>query len=422
MRSRSSSESSFGDALRDFKTPIIIRKIDETIDSTFIELESRIREISSSSDEPIGEDPSKVKVYIGQPEELVADIGEHVKEARNIIRKARKEAPSRSQINELKRALTELEETDQVLLKERAALVADRMRIQYGMLANPSSVKTGEAYLMALAKNLPEPAGSSYKKQTGGRSGSDQTSFRNRLIKAYNTNGSKLLEQPAYAPGNLWCPVSRKEFDPELVTAAHIVPHSVGETNAAYLFGFKPGDGCEVIWSEKNGLMMHKLFEEDFDAAQMLIIPDPTDPDEFISIVLSQDLLNDKTICRAIDAPYSILHKRRLQFQTAARPGKRYLYMRALLSLFWRRRYDVPGWEKDLEQVFDGQPWATLGKWARRSMVEALALEIGDSWEGTDRLGLGGFPDAKSPEEEKNMATMIRCGLEARASDVEEEN
>jgi hypothetical protein len=53
------------------------------------------------------------------------------------------------------------------------------------------------------------------------------------------------------------------------------------------------------------------------------------------------------------------MSRKQLQFQTAARPGKRYFYMHALLTVFRRRRYNVPGWENDREQVFNGQIWAT---------------------------------------------------------------
>lgn len=97
--------------------------------------------------------------------------------------------------------------------------------------------------------------------------------------------------------------------------------------------------------------------------------------------------------------------------------------MHAILTLFQRRRYNVPGWEKDREQVFRGQVWATAGKWARGSMVEALAVEVGDSWEDMDKVGgLGEFPDVKPPEEEKRMATVVRYELETRGSDAEEED
>ena len=65
--------------------------------------------------------------------------------------------------------------------------------------------------------------------------------------------------------------------------------------------------------------------------------------------------------------------------------------MHALLSLFRRRKYNEPGWVNDREQVLGGQIWASPGKWARKSMVEALAVEFGDSWEGIEGVeGLGG--------------------------------
>ncbi|KAF2183511.1 hypothetical protein K469DRAFT_710703 [Zopfia rhizophila CBS 207.26] len=420
---RQSLDSSFGDPLQDFKTPAAVRKISKTIDNESAKLEGRIRKISDSSDEPIGDEPDKTSLYIDQRQELVEDIEAHLKEARNIIREARTELSSGPQKNELKRALAELDETDNILLKERTALAADRIRIRYGVLSQPSNVKIGDAYMMAITENLPEPAESLYKKKHG-RSGADQTSFRNRLIKAYNTKGSEILETPPeFQTNKIWCPVSGKEFEASVMKAAHIVPHSIGEANAAYLFGSNLGEGYDVIWSERNGFMMHNILEKIFDDGRMVIIPDPMDDNELISIVLSQDLLKDSRPCPAINAPYSTIHRKRLQFQTATRPGKRYLYMHAMLSLFRRRRYDVPGWEMDREQVLSGQIWASPGKWARRSMVEALALEVGDSWEGIEAVGgLGEFPDAKSPKEEKRVATVLRYTLETRASYVEEDD
>lgn len=420
---RQSLDSSFGDPLQDFKTPAVVRKISKTIDDESAKLEGRIRKISDSSDEPIGNESDKVNQYIDQRQELVEDLEAHLKEARKVIREACMGLSSGLPKNELKRALTEIDEVDIAIQKERSAIAADQIRVQYGVLSQPSHVKIGEAYMMAITENLPEPAGSSYKKNNG-RSGADQTSFRNRLIKAYNTKGYEILETPPeFQTRKIWCPVSGNEFEASTMKAAHIVPYSIGETNAAYLFGSDPGEGYDVLWSERNGFMIHAALEKIFDDGRMVIVPDPTDDTEIISIILSQDLLNDSRLCPAINAPYSTLHGRRLQFQTTARPGKRYLYMHAMLSLFRRRRYDVPGWDKDREQVFGGQIWASPGKWARRSMVEALALEVGDSWEGVERVGgLGEFPNAKSSMEEKRVATVIRYTLDIRASDAEDDS
>ena len=418
-KTRQSLSSAFGDPLQDFKIPLVARQISKTIDDASTELEGRIRKISDSSNEPIGDEPEKTFLYIDQRQELVEDLEAHLKETRKIVREARTELPPGHQKNELKRALAELDESDGIILKERTAMAANRIRVKYGVLGKPSHVKIGEAYMMAVTDNLREPAGSSYQKKHG-RSGTDQTSFRNRLIKAYNTEGSKILETPSLFQ-KIWCPVAGMELDRFSMKAAHIVPHSIGETNAAYLFGSNLDEAYDVMWSERNGLMLHGSIEKIFDDGQMVIIPDPTDDNEFISFILSQDLLNDKRPGPGINAPFSTIHKRRLQFQTAARPGKRYLYMHALLSLFRRRRYDIPGWEKDREQVLNGQIWATPGKWARKSMVQTLALEVGDSWEDIEAVeGLGEFPETKSPEEEKRVATVVRYALRPRGGYVED--
>ena len=74
----------------------------------------------------------------------------------------------------------------------------------------------------------------------------------------------------------------------------------------------------------------------------------------------------------------------RLDFKTDARPGKRYLYVHAMLALFRRKRYNVPGWELDRQKVFSGKIWATPGKYVRKSMMRTVAIEFGDS-DGEDR-------------------------------------
>ncbi len=69
-------------------------------------------------------------------------------------------------------------------------------------------------------------------------------------------------------------------------------------------------------------------------------------------LLLCVKVIKDK-LCPSVGAPFCTIHKR-LQFQTAARPGGRYIYIHALLTLFRRRRCDVAGWEKDRQQVSNG--------------------------------------------------------------------
>ena len=49
--------------------------------------------------------------------------------------------------------------------------------------------------------------------------------------------------------------------------------------------------------------MLHTDLEKLFDDRRMVIMPDPTDDSEFISIILSQDLLKDKRPFPIINAP-----------------------------------------------------------------------------------------------------------------------
>ena len=122
---RQSLSSAFGDPLQDFKTPVAARQISKTIDDESAQLEGRIRKISDSSDEPIGDEPEKTSLYINQRQELVEDLEAHLKEARKIVREAHTELLPGPQKNKLKKALTELNKTDNILLKERTALAAN---------------------------------------------------------------------------------------------------------------------------------------------------------------------------------------------------------------------------------------------------------------------------------------------------------
>jgi hypothetical protein len=56
----------FGDPLEDFKILIAVRQISSTMDSEFAALEDRIRKISHSSDEQIGDEPARTARYIDQ--------------------------------------------------------------------------------------------------------------------------------------------------------------------------------------------------------------------------------------------------------------------------------------------------------------------------------------------------------------------
>ncbi|KAL6245283.1 hypothetical protein RBB50_008058 [Rhinocladiella similis] len=416
---RKSPSRAFGDPLAGFTTPTAIRNISTAIDSAAAEIERRLRDMSNSSAESTGDDPVRVSAYIQKRESFVNDLQHHLKEVRKVTIQAYEMATERDTRTDLKRILERLDVDDGAVLRERAALAANRIRIEYGMRGQLNYIKLGESYIMALTQSLPAPSGSSYSKK---RSGTEQSSFRSRLIKTYQFEGSQSLETIQTTERNsVWCPISRRYHQQDLMKASHILPCSLGEANVSYLFGMKPSEGYEMLWSERNGLMMHYLLEEKFDDGRMVIVPDPLDNNEFISVVLCEELLD--CFCGATQNSYrDSVHEKRLEFQTYARPSKSFLYVQALLTYFRRRRYDVSGWERD-RALFSGRIWATPRKHARRSMVEALALEVGDTWDGNIELGaaLEDFPDAQTPEDEKKMATVMRFAFESRGTAMEDD-
>ena len=87
------------------------------------------------------------------------------------------------------------------------------------------------------------------------------------------------------------------------------------------MFGFKLEEGYDVTWPGRNDFMLHNLCEKMFDDRRMVMIPNSTDDNEFINVMLPQDLLKDSRLCPAFNAPYSTIHERLLQLHAAARPA-----------------------------------------------------------------------------------------------------
>lgn len=110
----------------------------------------------------------------------------------------------------------------QIFSKERATLVKNYVKLEYAILGHPTCACIGEAYVSAIVERLPDPAEATY-----------------------------------------------------LITAAHIVPYAIGEVIADYIFGVRPEEGYEAIWSHRNGLLLDMRIEKALDVAQ--VVPVPTD-------------------------------------------------------------------------------------------------------------------------------------------------
>ena len=387
-------------------------------------LNERIRTASASSQLRLDSfSPSRAKEYVGNREPLLEDLAMHHKACRNELRNL-KETKSVDR-STMKRILSDVDGIDQIVLRERAALARDRVKLENGIMAHPTHGRIGEAYLAALVDRLPEPAGARFKKLEG-RSDTDNEQFRKLVRNAYiPTVGSPAHDAPeSDLPGPLmWCPVTKDWHQPNHTTVAHIVPYGIGEFNASYIFGLSMDEGWNVIWGFENGLVLFSMIERHLDDGRIVLVPDDESIDEFKLIVLEDSLLSMQLYSNG--PRYRDLHNKRLRFKTEARPLKRNLYFLCLITIFRRRRFMVDCWESDSQKIQMGKIWGTPGQWMRKGVIQALALEIGDIMPLAPLVqndtGVSSLAEKLSAAKEREIAVTIREVVEKMVVDEDYE-
>lgn len=399
------------DPLTRFVLPEPIRKRSAEVRNVADELDERIRKVSAASAKAIEKnDEAEIREYVGTRKRLASDVAVCVKRSKNMVEDLRSQKLIDQEGAEV--SYRQLNELDAALLKERCALARNEIKLEFGILGHPSHARVGEAYLATLASILPEPAGARLKK-SGKRDNTDQTNFGRRLRDAYYPPGWN--KDPDKPRG--WCPVTKAWTKESSFVAAHIVPYAIGEVNAAYLFGVEMDKGYRELWSTGNGLMLLREVEKALDAASLVIVPDDGEENEYKVVILDDDLMKKETV---MDQTFEDIHNTRLEFRTDKRPSRRCLYLTYLLTLFRRRRFDVQGWERDCEKVSSGRFWGTPGPWLRRSVIQAIAFEIGDLVHYDDVImndaGLCDFPNQLSAEKEAGIAVEVRAAIEERST------
>lgn len=200
---------------------------------------------------------------------------------------------------------------------------------------------------------------------------------------------------------SLWCPITRQFLPAADVKTAHIVPHSLGERHAKYIFG--PIEGAEGhLFNVRNGIPLYYQLEDALDKARFAIVPVeeleehnvPADkhlpkqnpkhhPKPQPKPVRLKVLVMDKSLLKLYapgktPVPWHELDGRELEFRNDNRPGLRYLYFNYLMSIFRRHRYEVTGWQEDLFRFAAARKmWSSPGGWLRRSTLMALARRVG---------------------------------------------
>jgi hypothetical protein len=390
-----------------FTIPEELRHVSIEIEKKFSELEEKLRNVSASSQAYLPASEEKIKSFITEREAVTKDAVATYKDAKKVLKDLHEQGSLDRRT--YKRVRSELDNSESILALERGAIAMWKARIALRISASHLDQTIGEAYRIAITDQMKIPTQATI--DLGVSKSSDQSNFRAKLINAYGDPKDKKIEA-------LWCPVTRGYpiASDVLVKAAHLVPFAIGETNAAYIFGVELDEGFDCVWSEKNGLLLHTTVKKALENAQLVIIP-RSDNIDILRVVLLDQTIADKIIVEIGERVVCFKDVGDLEFKTLARPGRCNLYFNTLLAVLRRKRHGVPGHELDFDKLSmsDNAIWATPEKWMRRSILQALAAEIGDVFTPdimNNIIGVGDMAHQESPEKESQRVATIRYGLE----------
>ena len=423
----------FEDPLMQFFIPGIVRKHSAEVDEGVTEFTERVRSfcLSAKAKEVVvnRNNEKQTRKFLENRKRLTVEEMFWLRKNKNVIKAFRGDKILNRSV--LKEAHKELDRCDKELLRKRAALT-NRFKILYGTASDIDRASMRDAYLAAIAENLPKPVTNDF----------DRTSFRARILATYNFSDH---DSDSVNPV-CWCPVTKTNYLENEVVAAQVVPYSISEANLAYLFGLEYDyyRSYEAIWSIKNGLPLHKRIAEALNAAKIVIVSDKTDANklELKLLVLDEKILD--VLITYQKPTFRDVNNQRLKFKTTARPSQRFLYLHYLLALFrvhceqFKDTIDDDGWEVskgsnrsahfDLRRTPGSDAGSEPVRWLRRSIIKTLAFELGEIENLEDFLrGIGTgidhqdpfseFPNEVSREKEASMAVEMAYCLSARDED-----
>lgn len=206
----------------------------------------------------------------------------------------------------------------------------------------------------------------------------DQAQFKTEMCQFYDAvmPGGPLLttnQSKRYRFQSIWCPVMHQYFPYDEMTAAHIVPHSIGDVTMKRIFG-----DDHDRWSAENGLLLYGLVEPFFNDMSITIIP-TTDHDgeaELQIRVLERRKCWLDTKISGTNVSRGELHDRKLIFKGPKRPKSKYLYLMYLISLH-KCLEENRAEGRRAESARSRKVFASLTPSLRKSMVPAFAAQLG---------------------------------------------
>lgn len=227
----------------------------------------------------------------------------------------------------------------------------------------------------------------------GKRNRSAQSHFRQALISSYNAaitdpKKPKVIKR-------LYDTATGHELRLNNITAAHIIPHSLGPHILVSIFGHNITGELNTPY---NGLLLASDVEKAMDDGAIAIVPAIVDDPSTADVEAWENTNPKQYKWRVIDYKADVLDAcpiddnemtvrdldgKQLFFKSDERPRARYLYFLfvvAQLKLAWRAEYrNDPSkvLKKQLRKGF----WGTKGRYLKHAFLLALADEIGHDTE-----------------------------------------
>lgn len=295
--------------------------------------------------------------------------------------------------------LTLLKSDEKALNTEKKFILSQRQILEedlYDFGADKNNLT--DAYITELRLSL-EAASSSKDKITSLKSPRLDRKMFQRLVNEFL--GTKKTND--YEESSRWCNVLGYWLPSNIITCAHIVPHSWDNRQMAHMFGSDE----PPLTSKRNGLSLHNKIENAFDNCWVVIVPIDSVksvPTEW-KLVLLNESIKDKIFW---EDQYNITSKklwrwkdidgRQLSFLNDNRPARRFLYLRYTLA--WLHAADK-AWPDFKNKVPPAEVWASPNKpdgYLRKSILLDLGKRTGDRIP-QELIDAGTFddPDTSSP-------------------------
>ena len=197
-----------------------------------------------------------------------------------------------------------------------------------------------------------------------------QTEMKDAAIAGYETF------KGAPKSGRHWCPITQAYHDKSLITAGHIIPHSLGPEVVDYICG--PGAGSRLN-SADNCLLMESKVEKHFNKGHFVLLP--VDPTESPIKQWKVQVTNDSALDSQVGNHGEELRDyqgRILVWQNEERPAARFLYYHFVVTSLRNSHYKTLNYAHYSATLATGKPFATMGPYLRKSVLLALARKAGD--------------------------------------------